>query len=77
MNTRKILVGGTSIALLALSLSACGGAAESSVAKGCQPASTFKTISAGFLTVAAPEFPPFSGLLHVRRAPKRPHPQNQ
>lgn len=60
MNTRKILVGGTSIALLALSLSACGGTAESSVAKGCQPASTFKTISAGFLTVSAPEFPPFS-----------------
>lgn len=60
MNTRKILVGGTSIAVLALSLSACGGAAESSVSKGCQPETTFKTISAGFLTVAAPEFPPFS-----------------
>jgi len=60
MNTRKILVGGTSMALLALSLSACGGSAESAVAKGCQPESTFKTISAGFLTVAAPEFPPFA-----------------
>jgi polar amino acid transport system substrate-binding protein len=60
MNTRKILVSGTSIAVLALSLSACGGAAESAVSKGCQPESTFKTISAGFLTVAAPEFPPFS-----------------
>lgn len=60
MNTRKILVGGMSIAALTLSLSACGGAAESTVSKGCQPESTFKTISAGFLTVAAPEFPPFS-----------------
>jgi polar amino acid transport system substrate-binding protein len=60
MNTRKILVGGTSIALLALSLSGCAGSAESAVAKGCQPESTFKTISAGFLTVAAPEFAPFS-----------------
>lgn len=60
MNARKLLVGGTSIALLALSLTACGGAAASSVAKGCQPESTFKTINAGFLTVAAPEFPPFS-----------------
>ncbi len=60
MNARKILVGGTSVALLALSLTACGGTPQSSAAKDCKPQSTFKTINSGVLTVAAPEFPPFS-----------------
>lgn len=60
MNIRKFLVGTASLGLLALSLSACGGSEVSSVAKDCTPESTFKTMSEGFLTVAAPEFPPFS-----------------
>ena len=48
--------------LLAGCSSGSSGESSSTVAADCTPANVFTTIKDGTLTIAAPEFPPFSSL---------------
>jgi polar amino acid transport system substrate-binding protein len=63
MKLRSVFALGTSTALAALALTACGGQATGgAVAEDCVPQHEVQTLQKGVLTVAAPEFPPFSSV---------------
>lgn len=63
MKCRPALALAASAALTAMALSSCGGqATATSVPDDCVPQNEVKTIQEGVLTVAAPEFPPFSSV---------------
>ena len=63
MKYRSMLATGASAALITLSLTSCGGASTASgVDPNCVPESEVQTMQEGVLTVAAPEFPPFSSV---------------
>lgn len=63
MKYRSALAFGASAALMTLSLAACGGTSSANtVASDCVPQSEVKTMQKGVLTIAAPEFPPFSSV---------------
>lgn len=63
MKYRSALALGATAALMTLSLAACGGSSSAStVSSDCVPQSEVKTAQKGILTVAAPEFPPFSSV---------------
>ncbi|GER23877.1 hypothetical protein NCCP1664_23720 [Zafaria cholistanensis] len=47
-------------ALVLSAMTACGSGTAKTVAADCKPAATFETLTAGTLTVAVPELPPFS-----------------
>ncbi|GAA3699428.1 hypothetical protein GCM10023081_40380 [Arthrobacter ginkgonis] len=63
MKYRSALAIGASAAFTALALSSCSGqVSATSVPDDCVPQSEVKTLQEGVLTVAAPEFPPFSSV---------------
>ncbi|KAD3455951.1 transporter substrate-binding domain-containing protein [Arthrobacter yangruifuii] len=63
MTYRSVLAIGASATFAALALSSCSGQTNAtSVADDCVPQSEVKTLQEGVLTVAAPEFPPFSSI---------------
>lgn len=63
MKYRSVLALGASAAMLTFSLAACGGSpSASAVSSDCVPQNEVKTLKEGVLTVAAPEFPPFSSV---------------
>lgn len=63
MKYRSVLALGASAALMTFSLAACGGTSSAStVADDCVPQSEVNTLQKGILTIAAPEFPPFSSV---------------
>lgn len=63
MTYRSALAIGASATFAALALSSCSGQTNAtSVADDCVPQSEVKTLQEGVLTVAAPEFPPFSSI---------------
>ncbi|NMR29133.1 substrate-binding periplasmic protein [Crystallibacter degradans] len=63
MKLRSVFAFSASSAIAVLALTGCGGGATAtSVAEDCVPQSDVKTLQDGVLTVAAPEFPPFSSV---------------
>lgn len=63
MKNRSLLAIGAYAAFAALTLTSCNGQAEAtSVPDDCVPQSEVETLQEGILTVAAPEFPPFSSI---------------